>query len=290
MPTLLKVRGIGVSKHKSEEFPALFLYFPGKNNVERLVYASVRCEIHLVDGLRANLLIENDIMSPENFVIDIDKRSTLIGSCKVTIPISVRQRGQFLMRKLLTSEVSVVSPWSEVMIPLVPVSVLDNRDFLFHPTVLPNLTLFTHIVDHQTSKILVRNASDQPLRIPRRYKLGHLIDIAYDNCFFAKDQAAINSATFPPSLQSILDLSAGPPLCQTDSSLETVLDNGIKVYGDAVAVEQIAELVAEYPTIWKFQGFVRIPPEQWMTVPLKPGWESKVSGIKPKVYPLGNEA
>lgn len=27
-----------------------------------------------------------------------------------------------------------------------------------------------------------------------------------------------------------------------------------------------------------------------MTVPLKPGWESKVSAIKPKVYPLGNEA
>ena len=27
-----------------------------------------------------------------------------------------------------------------------------------------------------------------------------------------------------------------------------------------------------------------------MTVPLKPGWESKVSAIKPKVYLLGNEA
>lgn len=26
-----------------------------------------------------------------------------------------------------------------------------------------------------------------------------------------------------------------------------------------------------------------------MTVPLKPGWESKVSAIKPKVYLLGNE-
>ncbi len=27
-----------------------------------------------------------------------------------------------------------------------------------------------------------------------------------------------------------------------------------------------------------------------MTVPLKPGWESKVSSIKPRIYPLGNEA
>lgn len=69
-----------------------------------------------------------------------------------------------------------------------------------------------------------------------------------------------------------------------------MLNNGVKVYGDAAAVEQISELVAEYPTIWESQGFVRIPPERWMIVPLKPGWESKVSAIKPKVYPLGNEA
>ena len=27
-----------------------------------------------------------------------------------------------------------------------------------------------------------------------------------------------------------------------------------------------------------------------MKVPLKPGWEAKVSAIKPRIYPLGNEA
>ena len=77
-------------RHKSEEFAALSLYFSGKNDAEKLVYASVRCEIHLVEGLRANLLIGNDIILPENFVIDIEKKTTLIGSCKVIIPISVR--------------------------------------------------------------------------------------------------------------------------------------------------------------------------------------------------------
>lgn len=110
MSTPLKVRGIGTSKYKSEEFAALSLYFPGKDGAGKLVYASVRCEIHLVEDLKANLLIGNDIMSPENFVIDIEKRTTLIKSCGVTIPISARQRGQFPTKKLLTSEVSVVPP------------------------------------------------------------------------------------------------------------------------------------------------------------------------------------
>lgn len=277
-------------RHESNKFAALSLYFPGKDGAGKLVYASLRCEIHLVEGLRANLLIENDIMSPENFVIDIEKKTALIGSCEVTVPISARQRGQFLTRKLLTSESIIVPPRSEAMIPLVPVSVPDDRDFLFHLAAQPNLTLFTHIIDHQTSRILVRNTSDQSLRIARRHKLGHLINIAYDNCFFTDERAAIDSATFLPSSQPLSKFSAGTPLFSTDSSLETVLDNRVKVYGDAAAVEQIAELVAEYPTIWESQSFVRIPPERWMTMPLKPGWESKVSAIKPKVYPLGNKA
>ena len=289
MSTPLTVKGIKTSKHECEKFAAPSLYFSGKNGARKLVYAFVRCEIHLVEGLRANLLIGNDIISPENFVINIEKKSTLIGSYGVTIPISARQRGQFLTRKILTREVSVVPPRSEAMIPLVLISVPDDRDFLFHPIAQPNLTLFTHIINHYTSKILVRNAFDQPLHISHWHKLGHLINTAYDNCFFTKKRTAIDLATFSPSSQSLSDFSARPPLCQIDSLLETVLDNGVKVYGDAAAVEQIAELVVEYPTIWESQGFVQIPPERWMTVPLKPGWESKVSAIKPKVYPLGNE-
>ena len=195
----LKVREIEVSRHESDKFAALSLYFSKKDGAGKLVYASLRCEIHLVEGLRANLLIGNDIMLPENFVIDIEKKTTLIESCRVTVPISARQRGQFLTKKLLTSKSTVVPPRSEAMIPLVPVSVPDNRDFLFHPAAQPNLTLFTHIIDHQTSRILVRNASDQSLRVPHRHKLGHLIDIAYDNCFFTDERAAIDSATFLPS-------------------------------------------------------------------------------------------
>ena len=61
------------------------------------------------------------------------------------------------------------------------------------------------------------------------------------------------------------------------------------MYGDAMAVRQIAELVAEYSTICESQDFVQILPKRWMTVSLKPGWELKVSTIKPRIYPLGNE-
>ena len=197
--TPLKVRGIGASKHKSGEFAALSLYFPGRNNAGQQVYTSLTCEIYLVKDLRANLLIGNNIISPEGFVIDVKKRSVLIQSCGVTVPIDTKQKGQFLTRKLLSSQETVVPPRSEAIISLVPLALPNDRDFLFHPATQANLTLFTHLVNHETSKVLVRNGSSQAIWVPRRHKLGHMVDIAYKNCFLADAHSVRDAATSPPS-------------------------------------------------------------------------------------------
>lgn len=99
----LKVREIGASKHKSRKFAALLLYFLGKNNVGQLVYTPLTCKIYLVKDLKANLLIGNNIIFPEGFVIDIRGKNALIKSCGVTITIDTRQKEQFLTKKLLVS-------------------------------------------------------------------------------------------------------------------------------------------------------------------------------------------
>ena len=165
MSTPLRVRGIGSSKHNSGEYAILFLYFSSKDNASQQVYASLTYKIHLIKGLRTNLLIGNNIMSLKNFIIDIKKKIVLIESCDVTVLINARQRGQFLTRKLFASQETVVPPRSEAMILLIPLSLPDNQDFLFHPAIQANLTLFTYLVNHQTSKVLVRNNSSQMLYI-----------------------------------------------------------------------------------------------------------------------------
>lgn len=142
-------------------------------------------------------------------------------------------------------------PQSEAIIPLIPVFVPHNRDFLFYPAAQINLTLFTYIINHQTSKILVRNASNQPLRILRCHKLGHLIDITYNNCFFFNKRAVVDLTIFFLLSQLLSDFSTGPLLFLINFLLKTVLDNNIKVYRDVAAVKQIAEQVAEYFIIWE---------------------------------------
>lgn len=59
----------------------------------------------------------------------------LIKSYEVIVSISVRQKRQFIIKKLLISKVTVLPPQSKTMILLVLVLVSDDHDFLFHPAI-----------------------------------------------------------------------------------------------------------------------------------------------------------
>lgn len=93
MSTPLKVRGIGASKYESAQFAELPLFLLGENNEGQKVYAFIRCELHLVDSLKANILIDNNILAPESFVLNVGLGHALVGSCGVKITIKAKQRG-----------------------------------------------------------------------------------------------------------------------------------------------------------------------------------------------------
>lgn len=62
MPVLLKVKGISAFKHELEKFILTMVYILGFDGNGYKVYVSIICELHLVDGLKANMLVENDVL------------------------------------------------------------------------------------------------------------------------------------------------------------------------------------------------------------------------------------
>ena len=194
-------------------------------------------------------------------MLNVKLGHALVGSCGVQIAVRARQRGEFLKKRLFAEKDEVVPPRSEAVIPILPVPLPDDRDFLFHPTARANLTLFAHIMHHDTKKVLVRNIFDWPLRILRRQRLGHVVDIRYDNCFLANTETAFDSATIPPQTGPFFEHGPSCTPTPTDPSMVTTLENGVRVYGDKHAVALLAQLVAEYPSIWESEGFVQIPLE-----------------------------
>ena len=285
MPVPLKVRGIGASRHESNEFALTALYIPGLDREGSEVYACIKCELHLVEGLKANMLIGNNILCTEGFTINLASASAHILSCGVTIVINARNHSQFLRRNVLADATTFIPPKSEAFINFQQIPLPDSRDFLFQLFPQQQLTLYSHLLDHTSSKILVRNDAERSIQIPRRHRLDSITEIPFENCFATSVDH--DAASTPPTSPLLFHERNGITIPPADAGLETELPNGIKIYRDRQAVEKITRLVNEYPSIWESSGFVQVPPERWMKVHLKPGWESKVSAIKPRVYPLG---
>lgn len=122
-------------------------------------------------------------MSLKARIINLGKKTALIGVYTIIIKVNKKQRGQFLTKRLLISHESIIPPCSKMVIPLIRVSLPNKQNFLFYPTFQANLILYSHIIDHKTSRILVWNAFDQSFYISYQYKLGYLFYMAYKNYF-----------------------------------------------------------------------------------------------------------
>lgn len=93
MATLLKVKGIGSSRHKLNEFVSISLYFSDIKSTNRPAYAHIHRELYIVEGLKANLLVDNNILATERVIIDLANKSITISSCQVTIFVIARPKG-----------------------------------------------------------------------------------------------------------------------------------------------------------------------------------------------------
>jgi hypothetical protein len=121
--------------------------------------------------------------------------------------------------------------------------------------------------------------------LPRNYRLGSLTEIEFDHCYHAGE--------LTDDIADIAVKAPRPHTCPkiaqphgTNTKLETKLPNCVTVYGNELTAQKLGALVAEFPNLWRDVGCVDLLMDQWMRIPLRSDWESRVSG-KAKIYPLG---
>ena len=78
--TPINVRGIGSARHATDEYCLLDLYIPGMA-IGKASVAHIRREVHIVENLKAKMLMGVDILGPERMSIDIGEEKLLIRSC-----------------------------------------------------------------------------------------------------------------------------------------------------------------------------------------------------------------
>lgn len=194
MATPIIVRDIGSNRHSTDEYAILSMYFEGSKE-GKPVQAHIRREVHLVDELKANILIRTDVLGPEEVVLDLGKKKAFIGSCKVTIPIQVKAwSGKSVQRPVHILKTTIVPPLSTLAVPIHQLVTMPvGQDFLFEPDDI-NISLYAHMVDTNTAAVIVQNDTSQAIRISRNFRLGHVNEIEYPNAFYASGEDVIDLA------------------------------------------------------------------------------------------------
>ena len=315
MASPMEVRGIGPSSHNASQYVLVDIYLRGNNG--RIAHLTK--ELHLVDELKANLLMGIDILAPEGIDVQLSRQTATIASCAdVEIPISIQTRSSKVRKTVFTKTQMVIPPRTRKALPIQgpkgkPMELPADRDLMFEPGIRQKVSVFAHIVDHTISEVFVQNDSDVAITLPKNTRIGEVTEYEADGCFVVTSSEADLAAkpaksvrntrektttggwikrSFRHVLTAALALHTGIGQGVKDdcSQLETKLTNGITVYGDHVSTPALTSTVSAYPDLWIDNGnTARVPESEYMNIPLIENWQDVYKPGQARVYPVGQK-
>lgn len=192
----LKIKGISTSKHELREFALTILYFSGLNQWSKEVYTCIRYKVYLVDGLKTNMHINNNMLDMESFFINPGTSLAYIRSCSIDIHISAKHLPYFFIYKVLANTTTIILPMSESLIPFKQILLLDSQDFFFHPALESELTFYAYLIDHIIYKVLVCNNPIYYIQVSKNHKLSYITNLAYNN--YLATRIELNTVAYLP--------------------------------------------------------------------------------------------
>ena len=291
MTSPLRVKGLESAIHDTAEYVLIPMYIPTTKEDGTKILCRIHREIHLVNNLKAHMLLSNDVIGSEKIVLDISQSKVYIDSCGVIAIITSRQRDPYQRRVIHARKPLIIAPRFDAMVSIDTPKGLSERDFIFEPVPQRNLIMYAHLMDSRIADVLVKNEIDNIIQIPKRLRLDMLCEIDYENMFFAEAKNLSNKNLSEPSAikvshsrkvswikkAAIMAIAASISLAGSLSQLinvdqadiikvdnvagETRLSNDVMVYDNSHETKILSDLMKKFPTLWKDEGFVNISEE-----------------------------
>ena len=153
MTTSIVVRKFEVNKHFTDQYAVLFMYFNEKNKHDKNVRVKITKKIHLIDDLKVNILLENDVLRSKLFDICMSFDTVYIESCDVIISIKISNHKVFQSKSVHSTKVKIISTHSKRLIFIHKTDSCD-RDYLFESTEI-NFPIYAYLIDVNINFILI---------------------------------------------------------------------------------------------------------------------------------------
>lgn len=183
MTTLVTIRDLEISKHQIDEYVIVSLYMIEKNKQENEIRTMFCREVHLVNDLKANILIDMNIMSFESIVVDSSTRIARIESCKIIVLVEIRTSNNIISKSIHLRKSIIISSRMKFLVQVHHFVVSKDRDFLFELDEISHLTSYAHLIDATIKVIILRNDTNRFVHISRNHRLSRLFEMKYFNVF-----------------------------------------------------------------------------------------------------------
>ena len=290
----ITIRDLRFTKHSTNKYACCFMYFSEKNENDQSVLVEIIKEIHLIDSLKINFLIDNNVLNLELIDIFTFINTVFIESCNVIVSIIIKFRFFSQTKSVHTTKKNKVSSHSELAISIHKIMTFD-RDYIFESKKIANFAVYAHLVNNNIKTILVRNDTHKTVQISKNFRLRNLIEIDFSNAMHVDtnhfDLILKRSKCFHKSfwLQKALKKTS---IFHVDlksnnfSYLSTKHSNEIIIHRFFVnVVEAFIKIIDDYTDLWSNQKFANLSQKNWMQISLKNDWK-RIIKEKAKVYSL----
>ena len=173
--TSLNVRDLKIIKHKINEYVLIFICIYDKDNIiNKKVRVCFMKEMHIIDDLKINIFINNNIDKFENIIIFIESYIAYIDYCDVIVSLKVKIIEIVIAKSVHLRKIIVILLRTNFSIEIHHLIVL-NKKYFFELKKILNLIAYAYLINVFIKTILFYNKFNISMQVPRNYCLKKLL-------------------------------------------------------------------------------------------------------------------
>ena len=181
MITFISIRDLDVDKHMTIEYIILFMYFFDQKNDVTIKIKIIR-EIHLLDNLKINMLLNNDVIESKKIDVNVSNKSTYIDNCEIIDNFEIRTSRSIVQISIHERKITIVFSHNELILSMHYIIVSFDRNYLFESNEF-NFSFYVYLINFTFKHIVVRNKNSQTVHISWNCRVDHMIEIDFINAF-----------------------------------------------------------------------------------------------------------
>ena len=166
MSSPILVQELSTTIHQSSQYIKISIYLSGKDCT-----AIIEWEIHIIKNLKIKMLLNMNILTPEDITMNLFRKVIIIGSCS-NVEISLKITTKFtnsVSKAILVKQCTIILPWSNLTVAVIQPELSDDHNFLFKLNCQQtDASVYAHIVDHVMMEVHIHNDSNTSLIISQK--------------------------------------------------------------------------------------------------------------------------